>query len=270
VARNVREFTAGAAVMGIAGCDPQGQRLMDLLENAGIDTAGVQRDAGCMTTVKSRIIARNQQVVRVDRERKAPLTGGQAERAMQYLDSVIGNLDGIVVADYGKGFLTQELADYICREARAHGKVLTVDPHPHTSLEWHGATAIKPNRAEAFIAAGMVNGDAVVPVLEDSALLEAGRRLREKWKADSLLITLGENGMLLLEGDAPPYHTPTRAQAVFDVSGAGDTAIAVFTLGLASGATPAEAAELANLASGVVVGKLGTATVTLAELRASV
>lgn len=270
VARNLREFTAGAAVMGVAGMDAPGRRLVELLASAGIETAGVQQEASYSTTVKTRIIARNQQVVRVDRERRAPLTDAQAEIAMRYLDGVIDTLDGIVVADYGKGFFTQVLADYVCRKAQAHGKVLTVDPHPHTSLNWQGATAIKPNRAEAFLAAGLPVSDPVVPVLEDRALLEAGRRLLRRWKTGSLLITLGEHGMLLLEGEGPPYHTPTRAQDVFDVSGAGDTAIAVFTLGLASGATPAEAAELANLASGIVVGKLGTATVTLAELQASV
>ena len=182
---------------------------------------------------------------------------------------MLSTLDGIIVADYGKGFLTQPFADHICRQARAHGKILSVDPHLH-SLSWHGATAIKPNRAEAFMAAGLPNPDPVLPVLEDHALLEAGKLLHQRWKSDHLLITLGEHGMLLLEAGAPPYHTPIRAQAVFDVSGAGDTAISVHTLGLVAGATPAESAELANLASGIVVGKLGTATVTLAELQASV
>lgn len=270
VARNVCQFTCGAAVMGLVGMDPQGGRLMELMQDAGIDTSTVQRDASLPTTVKTRIIARNQQVVRVDRERKSPLTAEQTAFAIQRLDGLIASLDGIIVADYGKGFLTQPLADHICGQARAHGKVLTVDPHPHTLLSWQGATAIKPNRAEAFIAAGLPNPDPVLPVLDDQALLDAGRRLLERWNSGSLLITLGEHGMLLLSGDAPPYHTPTRAQAVFDVSGAGDTAISVFTLGLASGASPAEAAELANLASGIVVGKLGTATVTPAELQASI
>src|SRR6185369_3964967 len=200
----------------------------------------------------------------------APLNQQQTERAIAYLDRTIDQLDGIVIADYGKGFLTQPLADYICRTARAHGKILTVDPHPHTSISWHGATAIKPNRQEAFIAAGLPPSDPVSPVLSDRALLEAGRRLLDRWRAETLLITLGEQGMLLLREDAPPYHTPTHAQGVFDVSGAGDTAIAVFTLGLAVGALPFEAAELANRASGIVVGKLGTAIVTLAELQASI
>src|SRR5207248_1617790 len=208
-------------------------------------------------------------VVRVDRERPVSLTPRQMALAREHLAGSIGQVDGIVVADYGKGFLNQELAGYICGIAREHGKILTVDPHPLTSLSWRGATAIKPNRAEAFSAAGMAASAPVEPVGSDQALLEAGRRLMQAWDAASLLITLGEQGMLLLHADAPPYHTPTRAKEVFDVSGAGDTAIAVFTLGLLAGATPYEAAELANRASGTVVGKLGTATVSPAELEAS-
>jgi D-beta-D-heptose 7-phosphate kinase/D-beta-D-heptose 1-phosphate adenosyltransferase len=242
--------------------------LLDLLEGSGIDTSGIQPDASFSTTVKTQIIARNQQVVRVDRERRTVLTPQQTERAMKHLDGMAGGLDGIIVADYGKGLLTQPLADYICRTAHAHGKILTVDPHPHTSLSWQGATAIKPNRAEAFMAAGLPPSDPVVPVLSDQPLLEAGNRLLQLWKAGSVLITLGEHGMLLFQSGSQPYPIPTRAKDVFDVSGAGDTALAVLTLGLAAGATPAEAAELANRASGIVVGKLGTATVTAAELQA--
>jgi rfaE bifunctional protein kinase chain/domain len=268
VARNLREFTGSVAVMGRVGTDAHGRRLLELLEGCGIDTSGVERDPAFPTAVKTRIVARNQQVVRVDRERMGPLGAGQAERAMAHLERVIDGVDAIVVADYGKGFLAQPLADSICRTARAHGKILTVDPHPHTSLQWRGATAVKPNRAEAFLAAGLPPADPVMPVERDEALLEAGRRLLSLWCTGSLLITLGENGMLLFEDGAPPHHTPTRAKDVFDVSGAGDTAIAVLTLGLAAGAAPAEAAELANRASGIVVGKLGTATVTARELLA--
>ena len=268
VARNVREFTDRVAVMGVTGADSHGQQLLDLLEGSGIDTSGIQRDASFSTTVKTRIIARNQQVVRVDRERRTALTAEQTERAVKHLDGMAGGLDGIIVADYGKGLLTQPLADYICRTAREHGRILTVDPHPYTSLSWQGATAIKPNRAEAFMAAGLPPSDPVAPVLSDQPLLEAGNRLLRLWKTGSVLITLGEHCMLLFQSGAPPYPTPTRAKDVFDVSGAGDTALAVFTLGLAAGATPAEAAELANRASGIVVGKLGTATVTAAELQA--
>lgn len=268
VARNVRELGGEVSVMGITGADAAGARLLQLLEEAGIDASAVERETDGSTTVKTRVIARNQQVVRVDRERITPLAAAKAGKFMRHLDSSIASMDGIIVADYGKGFVTQALSDHICRAACEHAKILTIDPHPNTSIVWQGATAIKPNRAEAFLAAGLPPSDPVTPVLQDAPLLEAGARLRRLWRAGSLLITLGEHGMLLVREDEPPRHTPTRAKAVFDVSGAGDTAISVLTLSLASGALPREAAELANLASGIVVGKLGTATVTPSELRA--
>jgi D-glycero-beta-D-manno-heptose-7-phosphate kinase len=271
VARNLREFTPHVAVMGTAGTCAHGDRLLALLRESGVDTSAVLRGSS-PTTVKSRIIARNQQVVRVDRESRQPLSAADTATAIGHLDRLIAAVDAVIVADYGKGFVTQPLADHISQAALRHGKILTVDPHPHTSIAWQGATAVKPNRAEAFLAAGLPPSDPVLPVEADTALLEAGRRLRRLWNAGSLLITLGEHGMLLLEGlpggEAPPYHTPTCAKDIFDVSGAGDTAIAVLTLALASGATPPEAAQLANRASGIVVGKLGTATATLAELQA--
>ena len=269
VARNLREFTRDTAVMGLAGADRAGRRLVELLETAGIRTEGVLQEDGASTIVKTRVIARHQQVVRVDRERKVALTTEQLARAFGYLERAVEGVDGIVVADYGKGFLTQPLADEICRLARKHGKILAVDPHPHTSLVWRGATAIKPNRIEAFSAVGLPPADPVEPVCRDEALLEAARRLRHLWEAESLLVTLGEQGMLLFHGEAEPLHLSAHAQEVIDVSGAGDTAIAVFSLGMAAGATPRQAAELANVASGIVVGKLGTATVTPAELRAA-
>lgn len=269
VARNLREFTSETFVMGLIGADPHGQSLIRLLEAAGIGTAGVLQDSNAATTVKTRVIARNQQVVRVDRERKTILTSAQLGHAREYLEDAIPRMDGILVADYGKGFLTQPLADEICRLARRHAKVLAVDPHPHTSLVWRGATAIKPNRIEAFTAVGLPPADPVEPACRDEALLEAALRLNRLWETRSLLVTLGEQGMLLFDGEGEPLHLPARAHEVFDVSGAGDTAIALFTLGLVAGATPAAAAELANRASGIVVGKIGTATVTPAELIAA-
>jgi D-beta-D-heptose 7-phosphate kinase/D-beta-D-heptose 1-phosphate adenosyltransferase len=269
VARNVREFTAHTAVMGLAGNDSYGCRLLGLLRDAGIDTAAAEQDATVPTAVKTRIIARNQQVVRVDRERPAPVSAEQTERAMRAFDRALPGIDGIIVADYGKGFLTQPLADYLCSAARRHGKVLAIDPHPYTSLAWHDATVIKPNRAEAFLAAGLPPSDPIAPVCQDQPLMEACRRLMQMWKPAGLLVTLGEHGMLLLEPGEAPYHIPTCARDVFDVSGAGDTAISVLTLALTAGAAPAEAAELANRASGIAVGKLGTATVTPVELQAA-
>jgi len=209
-------------------------------------------------------------VTRVDRERHATLTAAQTEFILAQVEQAIDAVDAVIVADYGKGFLTQPLADHIGRKARAAGKILAVDPHPHTSLLWQDSTVIKPNRREAFLEAGLPPSAPVEPPLEDRPLLEAARRLRALWRPGSLLITLGAQGMLLLDDDGPPRHLPAQAKDVFDVSGAGDTAISVLALALAAGATPGGAAELANYASAIVVGKLGTATVTAAELAASI
>lgn len=264
VARNVRELTPHIALAGIAGSDAAGCRLLELLRGCGIDTAGVQRLADVETTLKTRIVARNQQVVRVDRERRHPLAADCLARAMEWIEAAIPRADAVIVADYGKGFLSQPLADHICGVARRHGTVLAVDPHPHTSLAWPEATAIKPNRTEAFLAAGIPASDAA----SEDVLVEIGARLLRQWRCRMLLVTLGEQGMLLFEEGEPPYRIPTRARDVFDVSGAGDTAIAVLATALASGAAPREAAELANCASGIAVAKLGTATVSLRELEA--
>ena len=269
VARNLREFTPHTSVMGLVGEDAAGRNLIRLLDSAGIETAGLLQDSTAFTTVKTRVIARNQQVVRVDRERPVSLKSEQLAWACEHLERAVPKVDGIVVADYGKGFLTQPLADEICRLARKHGKILAVDPHPHTSLVWRGATAVKPNRVEAFSAAGRPPADPVEPVCRDEALLEASRRLRGLWETENLLVTLGEQGMLLFYAEAEPMHLPAHAKEVFDVSGAGDTAISVLALGLAAGASVPAAAEMANRASGIVVGKVGTATITPAELIAA-
>lgn len=269
VARNLREFTGAVSVMGIVGEDAHAERLRGLLVDGQIDVAGVQSSPACRTTVKTRIIARQQHVVRFDRESPAPPPPEVHARALAHLEGALPRLDAIILEDYAKGFLTQDFVDAVGAMARAAGKILTVDPNPRNDLRWTGATAIKPNRSEAFHAAGYRLTDPVDPPEQDSALLETGAGLLAKWDAQMLLITLSEQGMILLRRDAPPLALPPRRREVFDVSGAGDTAIAAFTLTLAAGGDPAEAAEIANHAASVVVGKLGTATLTPAELRES-
>ena len=170
--------------------------------------------------------------------------------------------DAIILEDYAKGLIDQELVTLVISEAKAAGKIVAIDPNPHNPFDWSGGTVLKPNRREAFLTAQMPDSK------EQADILRAASVLQKKHAIRHLLITLGEAGMLLLEEGQKPYHTPTRAQEVFDVSGAGDTAIAAFTLALAAGATGVEAAEIANHAAGVVVGKLGTATLTVDELRA--
>ena len=269
VARNLAEFSSGVRIMGVTGVGAHADQLKGLLTGEGINVDAVQSDACYQTVVKTRIIARQQHVVRIDREKKQPLHAEHAAAALAQLDALLPEIDAIIIEDYGKGMFAQEFATAICERAHRAGMILAVDPNPLNPLAWQHVTVIKPNRAEAFASAGLPATEPVDPPTDDPALLEVGRVLSEKWDTDNLLITLGEHGVLLFRHDAPPYHAPTRAQKVFDVSGAGDTVIALFTLALSAGANPAEAAEIANHASGIVVGKLGTATVTPGELLAS-
>ncbi|MBI4890594.1 MAG: D-glycero-beta-D-manno-heptose-7-phosphate kinase [Acidobacteria bacterium] len=254
VARNLREFTPGVAVAGLIGADAPGRRLLDLLNGAGIDSSPILQDPALQTTVKTRVIARHQQVVRIDREAPLVPNAGQSAQLLSTLAARTPPYHAVILSDYAKGFLTPDLAAALT--AQLPGCVVTVDPSPYNPLPWSGVTAVKPNLKEARAAAQLP---------QNASIEEIGAALLEKWGTAMVLVTLGENGMMLFDG-AEPYHTPTRAHEVFDVSGAGDTAIAVFTLGLAAGATSREAAELANHASGIAVGKLGTATVSPEEL----
>ena len=269
VARNLAEFTDQASIMGVTGACAHAARLKELLASEGVDVSPMQSHDCYQTIVKTRIIARQQHVVRIDREKRTALRREHAAAALDTLAELLPQIDAVIIEDYGKGLLTQEFAAAICDLARNEGKIVAVDPNPHNPIDWKGVTVIKPNRAEAFASAGRPLSDPLDPPTEDLDLLAVGQILSERWDAENLLITLGEQGVMLFRHDAPPYHAPTRAQKVFDVSGAGDTVIALFTLALSAGATPAEAAEIANHASGVVVGKLGTATVTPGELLSS-
>ncbi len=269
VARNLREFVDKVAVIGLVGKDRSGQQLRDLLAQRKIDISDTVEDEDFRTIVKTRIIARHQQVVRVDREKVTAPSAKQIAAVVAAVRKRLANLDAIIFEDYGKGFLARDLIGPIAREARAVKKVVTADPNPHNLIDWSGMTAVKPNRAEAFLAAGIPNRDAGLPPKKDVDLVRAGKELLQKWGTQYLLVTLGEHGVMFFEKGKHPHHIPTRARDVFDVSGAGDTAIAMFTLALVCNATPLEAAQIANQASAVVVGKLGTATVTRDELISS-
>lgn len=269
VARNLVEFTPAVDVLGIIGKDLHGARLRDLLRDEGIGTSRIIETDAMPTIVKTRIIARQQQVVRVDRERKVACTDDMFSEILRIVEEALPTLDAIIFEDYGKGLITQALKDAVVALCDGRNIILTVDPNPNNPLDWSGVTTIKPNRSEAFASAGMPPAEPADNPLEDEPLLAVGKVLLDRWNAGNLLITLGEHGMLLFERGSEPHHIPTRAREVFDVSGAGDTAIALFTLALAAGAPAREAAELSNLASGIVVGKLGTATVTAPELLAA-
>ena len=269
VARNLREFNERVAVIGHIGKDRSAQQLRDLLAQRRIDISDTIEDEKFETIVKTRIIARNQQVVRVDREKVRPPSTKQIAKVVAAIRKRLNDIDAIIFEDYGKGFLTGDLVAQIARDARAAQKIVTADPNPNNRIDWSGMTAVKPNRAEAFLAAGVPDRDDEAPPKKDVDLVRAGKELMRKWGTQYLLVTLGEQGVMFFEKGKHPHHIPTKARDVFDVSGAGDTAIAMFTLALACNATPLEAAQIANHASAVVVGKLGTATVTRDELVAS-
>jgi len=269
VARNLREFLDRVSVIGLIGKDRGGHQLRELLSKWKIDVSDSIEDEKFPTIVKTRIIARHQQVVRVDREKITALSTKQTAKVVAAVRKRLNDFDAIIFEDYGKGFLAAELVAQVARHARAAKKIVTADPNPHNLIDWSGMTAVKPNRAEAFLAAGIPNRDADLPPKEDVDLVHAGKELMRKWGTQSLLITLGEHGVMFFEKGKHPHHIPTKARDVFDVSGAGDTAIAIFTLALVCNATPLEAAQIANYASAVVVGKLGTATVMREELVAS-
>ena len=267
VARNLAEFTKHSFIMGRIGRDSAAQQLTDLLNNEGVSTDTLVVHDSLPTISKTRIAARQQQIVRVDRETLAPLSTEELAEVERIVLSRLPDLDAVIIEDYGKGFVTQPLVELLVRLCQGAGKILTVDPNPRNPLDWKGATLVKPNRLEAFAAAGMEDKHTTGDPRQDPQLLEVGRRLLAKWQVAHVLVTLGEQGMIIFSADgSTPHHIPTRAREVYDVSGAGDTAIALLTLALASGMSLHDAAEVANHASGIVVGKLGTATLTPDEL----
>ena len=268
VARNLRGFTNSVTMLGMIGEDRAGEKLTSLLREEGISPEGLFTDPAVPTIVKTRIIAQRQQVVRVDRERPTAAASSRAD-ILEKARALIAKSDAILFEDYGKGFLDQEFVNAVLETAQAHNILVTCDPNPKNPLEWPGIATIKPNRSEAFAVAGIPLTPPVHPAEEDAALLRVGNILLDRWGAGAILITLSEQGMMLFRKNQPPYHTPTRAREIYDVSGAGDTVISLYTLALAAGATPEEAAEIANHAAGIVVGKLGTATCSREELENS-
>jgi len=261
VANNVRALGGQVQMAGVVGQDRWGDVFLEELAKRKIDTAGVLREPSRSTTVKTRVIAQHQQVVRVDREHHASLTASVINRLVAFVRKQLAEVDVLIIEDYGKGVITRSFLEAVIPLARANRKLITVDPKEEHFDLYREVTAITPNRAEA--------GAAVGRELETEAHVEeAGRELLRKLRCEAVLITLGEDGMCLFERGGRRTRIPTVAQEVFDVAGAGDTVIGTFALALASGASRPEAAVLANLTAGIVVGKLGVAVATPEEILA--
>ena len=269
VARNLTAFHAATELLGVCGNDPAGQQLHTLLTENHVDCRGLLPVPDRMTTKKTRIIAQRQQVARVDRETRTDTDRATQKRLLKVLDHRLAKADALIIGDYGKGVVTQPLLDEIKKRCRARGIWLSLDPKPVHQLNLTGLSLITPNRKEAFELAGVADGRRGADPLQDTALRAVAEKILTDMQPAVLLITLGDQGMLLCQRGRQPFHIPTAAREVFEVSGAGDTVIASFTLAIVAGASPLEAAIFSNHAAGVVVGKVGTATVTPAELLAS-
>jgi D-beta-D-heptose 7-phosphate kinase/D-beta-D-heptose 1-phosphate adenosyltransferase len=270
VVRNLLTLGARASAFGVAGTDRHGETLRSLLANEGADLEGVVAVTDRETTVKTRVIAGSQQVVRIDREVTAPLPAAcRADLLAQVRRAVeSGALDALVLEDYGKGVLDREMVEQVVALCACRRVSVALDPHPANPFNVRGLRLMTPNRAEAFALAGLPYQPTTLPLDRDAALGAVGARLLELWAPELLLVTLGADGMGLFAPPAPLLHIPTRARQVFDVSGAGDTVMAVCVLGLLAGASPEQAARISNHAAGIVVGKVGTAAVSPAELEA--
>jgi D-beta-D-heptose 7-phosphate kinase/D-beta-D-heptose 1-phosphate adenosyltransferase len=269
VARNLTALGVNTQLFGVIGQDSAGQQLKSLLANERVDAGGLIKDNGRHTSIKTRIVAHQQQVVRVDRETRGEISSNAARRMLAIMAERMAGADGVIVGDYGKGVVIQGVLDELKRLCRKHGVWLSVDPKPVHQLNLSGLSLLTPNRKEAFDLTGLADETRHTNPLRDINLIRTAGRLLNELSPALLLITLGENGMLLCRRSEKPHHIPTLAQEVFDVSGAGDTVIATFTLAIAAGASPLEAATFSNHAAGIVVGKVGTATVSAEELLAS-
>jgi D-beta-D-heptose 7-phosphate kinase/D-beta-D-heptose 1-phosphate adenosyltransferase len=263
VLANLRALGVRAAVVGVVGADRAGERVRTELRDAGAHDPeeNLITDISRPTTLKTRIIAHNQLVVRADRERRTPVDGPTEEKIVAALRKLLKEADALIVSDYDKGVVTPFVLGEILPAAEAAGVPVLVDPKLRNFGAYRPATLVTPNHHEALRVTNSEDDT-------DEGVALAAREIRERLGCRSVLITRGERGMMLLE-DGEPTYVPTAAREVYDVTGAGDTVIATLAASLASGASLVEAAMLANHAAGVVVGKVGTATATAEELLAS-
>lgn len=269
VARNLADLKAPTEIFGIVGKDDAAKKLKKLLGEQSIGCEGILASSRTITSIKTRIVAHQQQVVRVDRERRFDDDASLSKRLIAALEPKLHTADAIIVGDYGKGVVTQGLLDDLKLLCYERGLWLSLDPKPTHHINLKNLSLITPNRKEAFELADITDTTRNENPFNDVNLMRVAEKILAELSPAVLLITLGDLGMLLCQRGQKPFHIPTVAREVYDVSGAGDTVIASFTLAIAAGASPIEAAIFSNHAAGVVVGKVGTATVTPEELLAS-
>jgi D-beta-D-heptose 7-phosphate kinase / D-beta-D-heptose 1-phosphate adenosyltransferase len=259
VVRNVLSLGASCSVVGILGDDAPGREIEDLLGLSPRCRPALLRDPQRSSTIKTRFVADRQQVLRVDAETVLPLPDDLAHRVLASADEALSNCDAVVLSDYGKGLLTPTVTQGVIDRARGLGKPVLVDPKGNDYSRYRGASLLTPNLKELREAASLETHD-------DPSVRRAALHLIRRFGVEAVIATRGPEGLSLVRESSEPVHLPAEAREVFDVSGAGDTVIATLGVALAVGIPLAEAAELANIAAGIVVGKLGTAVTTPAEI----
>jgi rfaE bifunctional protein kinase chain/domain len=261
VVNNINALGGKVTVCGVIGRDDAGERLVNLFREQGLATDGLIPDKERPTTIKTRVIAHNQQVVRVDRETRNGIDNETHQRIFEFVrQHVKDGLDAIVLSDYSKGVVTGELVRDIVKLARKNNVIVSVDPKVNHFGIYNGVTILTPNTKEASIGSK-------IEIEDNKSLMRAGKLLLSRLNCNAVLITRGEHGMNLFERSGKITHIPTMAQEVFDVTGAGDTVISALTLAMAAGADMVDAARISNYAAGIVVGVVGTAAVKPDELK---
>lgn len=263
VVNNIHSLGGKVLLAGIVGNDEMGRKIIHDLHKMGVETEGVIVESERVTTVKTRIIAQHQQVVRYDREVVRGIHPENIKQILALLERRMDEIDAVLISDYGKGVICEPLIEGVRSLALRAGKILSVDPKVKNFPLFREVTILTPNHYEAAEAAGRW-------IQNEEDLMAVGRTLVQRLQARSVLITRGEKGMTLFQDNGEITNIPTMAKEVFDVTGAGDTVISVLTLALACGSSAKEAAILSNIAAGIVVGEVGTATIKASELEDAV
>jgi len=263
VANNIKSLGAEPILLGIVGDDEAGEKISHILDEMSLTKEGIIKVADRPTTVKTRVIAHSQHVVRMDHEVRNDIDKKIAAHIGKIFESLINEIDAIILEDYNKGLLTKELLYEVIALARKNDKAVSVDPKQNNFFEYKHATVFKPNRKEAENALRL-------PIGSDEEALSASKELLTLLDCENILLTRGEKGMTLFSKDEGYAHLPTKARKVADVSGAGDAVISAFTVSLVSGASVTEAAEIANHAGGIVCGEVGIAPVDKEKLFAEI
>jgi D-beta-D-heptose 7-phosphate kinase/D-beta-D-heptose 1-phosphate adenosyltransferase len=263
VLKNIHALGGQALLLGVIGRDYNGEKLLEILKEGDYRTDGIIVDESRHTSIKTRVVAQHQQVVRFDRESRDELSNKTYKNIIELLLSKLPKHDAVIVSDYGKGLINRGIISSILRFKKDNGIIISVDPKIRNFKFYKGVTVITPNQKEAEEACGF-------EINSPKTLIKAGTYLLKRYDTDAILITRGEHGMSLFQKDGTVKHIPTIAKEVYDVTGAGDTVISALSLSLAVKAKWIDACIISNHAAGIVVGKLGTATASAKELISSV